>query len=56
MLSHFIGYSVPLLADKSYFSFRNMPIFSSSLDYTCEIVVLRETRHGEKEWDQDTET
>ena len=56
MLSHFLGYSSPLLADKSYFSFRNMPIFSSSLDYTYEVSLLRETQHGKKKWDQDTKT
>ena len=43
MLRHFQGYSVPLLADKSYFSFKNMTIFSSLPDYTQEISLLRET-------------
>ena len=56
MLSHFLGYSVPLLADKSYFSFKNMPIFSSLLDYTYEISLLRETWYGKKKLDQDTKT
>lgn len=43
MLSHFQDYSVLLVADKSYFSFKNMPIFSSLPDYTYEISLLRET-------------
>lgn len=43
MLNHFQGYSVPVLADKSYFSFKNRPIFSSLPDYTYEVGLLRET-------------